>query len=158
MTTAYIALGSNLADPLQQVERGLTAITALPDSQLLKCSPWYRSTAVGPGEQPDYINGVCAISTQLKPLTLLRQLQAIEHQQGRVRDERWGPRTLDLDILLYGQLTLDTPELQLPHPRMTERNFVVQPLADIAAELILPNGHPLTQVLANCQSEGIVRL
>ncbi|MDM3872412.1 2-amino-4-hydroxy-6-hydroxymethyldihydropteridine diphosphokinase [Porticoccus sp. W117] len=158
MTIAYIALGSNLAEPLQQVSQGLDAIANLSQCQLLDHSPWYRSAPVGPRGQPDYINGVCAIETTLQPLPLLHQLQNIENQQGRVRSQRWGARTLDLDILLYGDLTLNTPELQLPHPRMAERNFVLLPLADIAADLVMPDNRPLTQLLANCPSGGIVRL
>ena len=162
MTTAYIALGSNLQNPRQQVVNALLAIAALPDCQLLACSNWYRSTAVGPGQQPDYINGVCAINTERQPLPLLHDLQAIEQHQGRLRsenpDQRWCARTLDLDMLLYGDLVLDSAELQLPHPRMTERNFVLMPLADIASNLTLPDGSQLSQLLANCQRDGIVRL
>ena len=162
MTTAYIALGSNLDNPRQQVEAALKAIAELPDSLLKASSPWYRSTAIGPGQQPDYINGVCAISTELQPLPLLHALQRIEQQQGRVRsehpNERWCARTLDLDILLYDNLQLDTQQLQLPHPRMTERNFVLLPLADINSNLTLPDGRQLSQLLANCQRDGIVRV
>ncbi|MGS2724207.1 2-amino-4-hydroxy-6-hydroxymethyldihydropteridine diphosphokinase [Porticoccus sp. GXU_MW_L64] len=158
MTLAYIALGSNLSDPVQQVTQGLDAIAELRQCQLLKRSPWYRSAPLGPSGQPDYINGVCAIDTTLEPLPLLHQLQTIENRQGRVRTERWGPRTLDLDILLYGDLSLNTPELQLPHPRMAERNFVLLPLADIAADLVMPDDQPLAQLLANSSHEGIVRL
>ena len=158
MTTAYIALGSNLDNPLQQVERAVSAISQLNHCQLSATSPWYRTAAIGPGQQPDYINGVCAIETSLEPLQLLHQLQAIENNQGRVRNERWGARTLDLDILLYGELTIDSPQLQVPHPRMAERSFVLMPLADIATDLVMPDGQPLAQLLANCSREGIVRL
>ncbi|MCV6606300.1 MAG: 2-amino-4-hydroxy-6-hydroxymethyldihydropteridine diphosphokinase [Porticoccaceae bacterium] len=158
MTIAYIALGSNLDNPLQQVQRAITTISKLDSCQLLAASPWYRTAAIGPGQQPDYINGVCAIYTQLQPLQLLQQLQAIENNQGRVRQERWGARTLDLDILLYGESTLNTPELQIPHPRMAERAFVLQPLSDIADDLCLPDGQPVAQLLANCPGAGIVRL
>lgn len=156
--TAYIALGSNLDNPEQQVATALQAIARLPECELAASSPWYRSKAVGPGRQPDYINGVCAIQTGLQPLALLHALQAIEQQQGRVRSERWGPRTLDLDILLYGDLETDSEELKLPHPRMTERNFVLMPLADITADLVLPDGRHLAKLLANCQHDGIVQL
>ena len=157
-TTAYIALGSNLDNPQQQVTTALAAIAQLPRCELVAQSPWYHSAAVGPGRQPDYINGVCAIQTRLQPLPLLHALQTIEQNQGRVRNERWGVRTLDLDILLYGDLKLDTEELQLPHPRMAERNFVLAPLVDIAGELSLPDGRRLTQLLANCPGDGIVRI
>lgn len=157
MAIAYIALGSNLERPQQQVTNALNAIAALPHSQLQTSSPWYRSKAVGPGQQPDYINGACVINTDLQPLPLLHALQKIEQQQGRVRNELWGARTLDLDILLYDNLQLDTEELQIPHPRMTERNFVLFPLADINNNLTLPDGRKLQELLANCPHDGIVR-
>ena len=158
MTLAYIALGSNLQSPKEQVESALHAISELPDTDLIKASAWYRTAPIGPGDQPDYINGVCAIETALEPLPLLKALQQIENDHGRERTLRWGARTLDLDILLYRNDIIDHPDLQVPHPRMAERNFVLVPLADVAPTLTFPSGQRLTELLANCPAEGIVRL
>ncbi len=155
--TTYIALGSNLDDPAAQIQRALESLSCLPDTQLTACAPWYCSVAVGPGTQPDYINTVACLCTQLTPLDLLHALQSVESAQGRLRTEHWGARTLDLDILLYDNLILNTEELTLPHPRLTERNFVLLPLLDLAPELNLPDGSGLKQWLANCGSAGIVR-
>ncbi len=155
MTQCYIALGSNLGNPLQQVESALTALAALADCSLISHSPWYRSQAIGPGQQPDYINGVALLTTTLGPGDLLQQLQAIENSHARQRLERWGPRTLDLDILLYGQLELNQPDLCIPHPRLRQRNFVLYPLFDLAPDLTLPCGTPLESLLASCPREGL---
>jgi 2-amino-4-hydroxy-6-hydroxymethyldihydropteridine diphosphokinase len=138
--TAYIGLGSNLDDPLNQIEQAALELAALPGCQLLALSPRYRSAPMGPADQPDYINAVAALATQLEPLALLDALQAIEQQHGRQRLLRWGARTLDLDLLLYGEQTIDHPRLMVPHPGMLERAFVLVPLADIAAQLVLADG------------------
>ena len=139
MSAAFIALGANLADPLGQVERALTALQQLPASRLLACSPLYRSRPMGPADQPDYINGVALLETSLTPHQLLDETQRIELEQGRVRKaERWGPRTLDLDLLLYDERCLDTPRLCLPHPRMHLRAFVLVPLCEIAPDCCIP--------------------
>ncbi len=140
MITAYIGLGSNLDDPLNQIEQAALELAALPGCQLLALSPRYRSAPMGPADQPDYINAVAALATQLEPLALLDALQAIEQQHGRQRLLRWGARTLDLDLLLYGEQTIDHPRLMVPHPGMLERAFVLVPLADIAAQLVLADG------------------
>ena len=155
MARAYIGLGSNLDDPLTQVQCALERLALLPDTQLIGQSRLYRSAPVGPEGQPDYINAVACLDTTLSPEALLDQLQHLEHQQGRVRTLRWGPRTLDLDILLYEALTLQTPRLTLPHPEMTNRNFVLYPLADLAPDLILPNGQSLRSLLDGCPSTGL---
>lgn len=152
--TAYIGLGSNLEDPHGQITQAVNGLAAMPDSQLLACSPLYRSRAVGP-PQPDYINAVAAVSTHLEPLALLDALQAIEQAHRRERKLHWGPRTLDLDILLYGEQRLDLPRLQVPHPHMTERNFVLYPLADIAPTLVLPDGRSLSALLRGCDRDGL---
>ncbi len=157
-TKVYLGLGSNLKSPARQIKTALKAIAKLPGTELRSCAPWYQSAPIGPGSQPCYINTVAAIDTVLKPLTLLRALQQIEKQQGRKRIVHWGPRTLDIDILLYATLTLNTRQLTIPHPRLDERNFVLRPLADIAPNLCLPDGTPLAKLLANCSTEGIVRL
>lgn len=158
MTECFVALGANLGDPLRQLESALAAIQQIPGCSLVARSPWYRSKAIGPGQQPDYINGVAQMLTSLSPQALLAQLQAIEDFHGRVREQRWAARTLDLDILLYGNSTLDSRELQIPHPRMQQRIFVLQPLYDLSPELTLPCGTPLESLLAGCSNEGLQRL
>ncbi len=154
----YIALGSNLNHPARQLCTALKALNQLPATRLLQVAPFYRSRALGPGIQADYLNTVAELSTGLDALMLLKKLQAIERAQGRRRIVRWGPRTLDLDILLYGKQSLNSARLTIPHPRMQLRNFVLLPLADIAPELVLPDGRSLRLLLANCDSNGIVRL
>ncbi|WP_320823827.1 2-amino-4-hydroxy-6-hydroxymethyldihydropteridine diphosphokinase [Reinekea sp.] len=138
MKRVYIGLGSNLGAPEQQIGQAVNRL-----ANLLKCqdpifSPWYRTSAVGgPPDQPDYLNAVCRLQTDLTPEHLLRELQAIETQAGRVRTIRWGPRTLDLDIIWYQQVHIDTPTLTLPHPRAHLRAFVLQPLLDLGADFLL---------------------
>lgn len=157
-TRAYIGLGSNLDGPQEQIEWALAALGQLPQSRLEAAAPLYRSLAVGPGKQPDYINTAVRLRTHLSPHALLRELMALETARGRQRDRHWGPRTLDLDILLYGSLCLNDPELTLPHPRLAERNFVLLPLHDLDPDLILPDGSALTELLARTGRAGIVRL
>lgn len=152
---AYIGLGSNLEHPRQQVESAVAAIATLPATRLLRQSRWYQSAAIGPGEQPDYVNGAVLIATDLEPQALLSQLQAIEAAHGRQRLIHWGARTLDLDLLLYGEQQISTANLQVPHPRLQERNFVLYPLADLSPDLHLPDGTALTRLLANCDCEGL---
>ena len=156
MTTCYVALGSNLGDPLQQLRTACAALADIPETSLLAISRAYRSPAVGPGEQPDYLNAAARLDTRLAPLALLDALQAIEVQQGRIRGERWGTRTLDLDLLLYGNRRLDSPRLQLPHPRLAERNFVLYPLRDVAkTNLMLPDGRNLDTLLSACPGDAL---
>lgn len=159
MSLCYIALGSNLKNPAAQLRAAVEAIGQLPDSQLGLISPGYRSCAVGPGEQPDYLNAVLELETSLAPDTLLLALQAIEGQQGRTRTVRWGARSLDLDILLYDNQTLDSEHLQVPHPRMAQRNFVLYPLLDIAGgNLMLPDGRELGTLVAACPVGDLVQI
>ncbi len=156
MITAYIAVGSNLADPVNQAQRAIAALKQLPQSQWIAASSLYSSTPMGPQNQPDYINAVVAISTNLTPLALLDCTQAIEQEQGRVRkDERWGPRTLDLDILLYGDQVIDSPRLTVPHYGMKQREFVLYPLAEIAPSLTLPDGSELRALLNTVDRNGL---
>lgn len=155
----YIGLGSNLARPLEQLRSALAALAALTQTRLLGHSSFYISDPLGPAEQPRYVNAVAALETNLSPLALLDALQAIELEQGRTRKaERWGPRTLDLDILLFGDLQLDEPRLKVPHYHMHARPFVLYPLAEIAADLRLPDGRPLSELLANCPFVGLERI
>ena len=146
MAIAYIALGSNLHTPLEQLKRALNALAQLPQTQLMAVSSFYRSKPLGPQDQPDYLNAAVEISTALSPLALLDELQRIENEQGRVRLRRWGERTLDLDILLYGDEIIQSERLTVPHYDMHNREFVIVPLAEIAPNLILPNGQKLAEL------------
>jgi 2-amino-4-hydroxy-6-hydroxymethyldihydropteridine diphosphokinase len=159
VSRVYIGLGSNLAQPAQQLRAALDAMAALPDTQLIAVSSLYASKPLGPADQPDYVNAVAALDTALEPLTLLDCLQQIELQQGRQRKaERWGPRTLDLDILLFGEQRIDLPRLQVPHYHLQERPFVLYPLAEIAPDLQLPDGRDVPTLLQNCPFQGLERL
>ncbi|MBE2894668.1 2-amino-4-hydroxy-6-hydroxymethyldihydropteridine diphosphokinase [Spirabiliibacterium falconis] len=143
---AYIALGSNLDNPTEQLTLALSALRQLKGSQLCAVSAFYQSTPLGPQDQPDYVNAVAALDTALSPLELLDELQRIEIAQGRVRKRRWGERTLDLDILLYGNHIIQSDRLTIPHYDMHQREFVIIPLFDIAPDLMLPHGQPLKQL------------
>ncbi|MEQ8844102.1 MAG: 2-amino-4-hydroxy-6-hydroxymethyldihydropteridine diphosphokinase [Phycisphaerales bacterium] len=135
-----IALGANLGDRAAAIERAIDAIRRRTDAQIIARSPMERTRAVGPGKQPDYLNAAIRIQTTLEPRPLLDALLAIERDLGRVRDpdERWGPRTIDLDILLIDDMIIDEPGLTVPHPRLHERRFVLEPLAAVAAERMHP--------------------
>jgi 2-amino-4-hydroxy-6-hydroxymethyldihydropteridine diphosphokinase len=135
MTRADVALGANLGDAQATVRWALAQLAALGQSRLLASSGLYRSAPVDAGG-PDFINAVAALETSLTAQDLLRRLQGLEQQAGRVRSYRNAPRTLDLDLLMYGQAQLNTPELQVPHPRMMERAFVLLPLAELAPDLV----------------------
>lgn len=149
MTLVYIALGSNLASPLTQVNAAIAALGTLPDSRIAAVSGFYRTPPLGPQDQPDYLNAAVALETSLAPESLLDHTQRIELDQGRVRKaERWGPRTLDLDIMLFGDETLATPRLTVPHYDMKNRGFMLWPLFEIAPELRFPDGETLASVLA----------
>ncbi|MHB8424479.1 MAG: 2-amino-4-hydroxy-6-hydroxymethyldihydropteridine diphosphokinase [Gammaproteobacteria bacterium] len=154
---AYIGLGSNLERPAAQVQRAFTELSALPETRLVARSRLYRSRPLGPPNQPDYINAVAALQTRLQPLSLLRALRAIECQHGRQRetDLHWGPRTLDLDMLVYGDATLHTPELILPHPGVHERSFVLYPLTEVAPALVIPGHGPVLLLRDRCRSPAI---
>ena len=159
MEQVYIGLGSNLGEPVTQLNQAIQALKDLAGTEFIACSSLYGSKPMGPQDQPDYVNAVAAIATDLEPEELLKQLQHIEQTHGRQRKgERWGPRTLDLDILLFGQQVLDTPTLTVPHYGMQQREFVLYPLAEIAPELVLPDGQPLQQLLANCPLNGLQNL
>ncbi|CAH0538706.1 2-amino-4-hydroxy-6-hydroxymethyldihydropteridine diphosphokinase [Vibrio marisflavi] len=156
MITSYIAIGSNLADPVAQATQAIEALKRLPRSVFVKASMLYSSTPMGPQDQPDYINAVVEIATELNPLDLLDQTQKIENEHGRVRkSERWGPRTLDLDIILYGDQKVNSERLTIPHYGMKEREFVLYPLAEIAPDLTLPDGTPLQKLLTEVERNGL---
>ena len=151
----FIGLGSNLSNPREQVERAFIELTRLPQSQLIARSRLYRSAPIGPAGQPDYINAVAQVETQLEPLALLDALQAIEQAHERVRLEHWGPRTLDLDILLIDQEVINSPRLTVPHPFLTQRSFVLYPLQDIAPTLRLPDGTILDELVKLTPRDGL---
>ena len=159
MERVYIGLGSNLAEPQEQLRAALQTLQGLPDSQLSGCSSLYASDPLGPADQPRYVNAVAALDTRLEPHALLDQLQRIELEQGRQRKaERWGPRTLDLDILLFGERMLHDERLTVPHYHMQARAFVLYPLAELAPGLQLPDGRALTDLLADCPFTGLERI
>ena len=148
MTRAYIALGSNLASPLTQVNAAIAALGAIPDSRIVAVSSFYRTPPLGPQDQPDYLNAAVALETTLAPEALLDHTQRIELERGRVRKaERWGPRTLDLDIMLFDDETVATSRLTVPHYDMKNRGFMLWPLFEIAPELHFPDGETLVSVL-----------
>jgi 2-amino-4-hydroxy-6-hydroxymethyldihydropteridine diphosphokinase len=155
---AYIGLGSNLDDPAAQLTAAIEELAELPDTRLLARSSLYRSAPMGPQDQPDYVNAVAQIRTALEPGVLLDALQAIEQAHGRVRSQHWGPRTLDLDILLYGDAVIDTPRLKVPHPGIAERNFVLYPLAEIDGDHEIPGLGRVRSLLAGCADTGLMRL
>ena len=156
---AFVAIGSNLDGPLRQVEAAFADLARIEQTSLEARSALYRSAPMGPPDQPHYVNAVAALSTRLTPASLLNALQSIEAARGRCRDgPKWGPRNLDLDLLLHGDTVISTPLLTLPHPGLTARNFVVYPLADVAPDLVLPDGQRLTEVLARLGDEGLQRL
>ncbi|MEA1029834.1 2-amino-4-hydroxy-6-hydroxymethyldihydropteridine diphosphokinase [Pseudomonas sp. Fig-3] len=158
MERIYIGMGSNLAEPSEQLRSAVQALAQLPDTQLTGVSAFYQSDSLLPG-QPRYTNAVAALDSRLAPLDLLDALQAIETGQGRERLERWGPRTLDLDILLFGDRLIDEPRLKVPHYHMHARAFVLYPLAELApADLRLADGRLLKDLLAACPFVGLERL
>ncbi|MGP6487960.1 2-amino-4-hydroxy-6-hydroxymethyldihydropteridine diphosphokinase [Duffyella gerundensis] len=149
MKPVWLALGSNLADPLQQVQNALDALAAIPQTRVVTVSSFYRTPPYGPQDQPDYLNAVVELATALQPDALLDHTQRVEQEQGRVRkDHRWGPRTLDLDILLFDRQTLTSDRLTVPHYDMHNRAFMLVPLLEIAPAITLPNGTPVASLLA----------
>jgi len=159
VTVAYIGLGSNLDAPVRQLRAGITALAQLPATHVLNCSSFYRSAPVGLTAQPDFVNAVCAIDTTLPALDLMHRLLAIEHEHGRVRGaEKGGPRTLDLDLLLYGAETMASTELTLPHLRMHERAFVLAPLAELSPGLEIPGHGALSTLLSRVAGQRVERL
>ena len=158
MTLAYIAIGSNLASPLEQVNAAVKALGEIPQSKIVAVSSFYRTPPLGPQDQPDYLNAAVILETELGPEELLDNTQRIELQQGRVRKaERWGPRTLDLDIMLFGHETINTERLTVPHYDMKNRGFMLWPLFEVAPDLIFPDGTPLKSILNSLNAERPAR-
>lgn len=159
MTSACIGLGSNLGDPVRQVESAMDELARLPDTRLTARSSLYRSRPVGPQDQPEFINAVVRLETALTAFTLLQHMQAIENNHDRRRGgRRWGPRTLDLDLLLYGDEVVDTDELKVPHPEMCRRGFVLQPLLEIAPDAVIPGSAPVRELIRDVDTSDLVRL
>jgi 2-amino-4-hydroxy-6-hydroxymethyldihydropteridine diphosphokinase len=157
MNRVYIALGSNLADPLHQVRNALDALDAIVQTQRVAVSSFYRTPPYGPSDQPDYLNAAVALDTQLTPEALLDHTQRIELEQGRVRKaERWGPRTLDLDIMLFGEQVLNTTRLTVPHYDMLNRAFMLVPLLEIAPQARLPDGRYLADIARQLDCSAIL--
>lgn len=154
---AYIGLGSNLDYPAAQLRRALTELSGLPNTRIASHSNFYQSKPLGPQDQPDYLNAVAALQTRLEPQDLMLNLRAIEEAHGRWRSlvNRWGPRTLDLDLLLYADMVMQTPELTLPHPELHKRSFVLYPLAELAPDLIIPGQGPVRRLRVHCTSPAI---
>lgn len=158
MTLAYIALGSNLASPQEQVNAAVQALGAIPQSRIVATSSFYRTPPLGPQDQPDYLNATVVLETALDAEALLDNTQRIELQQGRVRKaERWGPRTLDLDIMLFGNEVINTDRLTVPHYDMKNRGFMLWPLFEVAPDLIFPDGSSLRSVLDDLGAEKPAR-
>jgi 2-amino-4-hydroxy-6-hydroxymethyldihydropteridine diphosphokinase len=155
---AYVGIGSNLSDPAAQVERTFADLAAMPGVQLVARSALYRTAPFGPVAQDDFVNAVAGVLTTLAPQQLLDALRHLEVARGRVSSVRWGPRILDLDLLVQGTLTVDTPDLTLPHPGIPERNFVLYPLRDIAPELQIPCMGQVAALAAKVDPSGITRL
>lgn len=155
---AFIGLGSNLGDPIAYLCQARVALAQGTHSQLQAVSRLYRSAPIGPQDQPHFINAVIALDSQLPALVLLDWLQQIEQQAGRQRLRRWGERTLDLDLLLYGDQQIDSERLTLPHPYLYQRAFVLQPLADIATDLYLPRGLTVGEACQACAGQAIMPL
>ena len=156
MVNAYIGLGSNLDNPIGHVKQALEDLKQLPQSQLLLASKLYLSKPVGPQDQDNFVNAVALIITELEPLALLDELQTIEQQHQRVRERHWGPRSLDLDLLLFGDQSIQHPRLTVPHAQLSRRDFVVGPLLELCPELVLPSGTQLQELLQQCPIDGLI--
>ena len=155
----YIGIGSNLDDPVARVQEAFEELDVIPDSLLVARSSLYSSRPMGPPDQPDYVNAVAALETLLSAQELLQALIAIEDGQGRDRSGmKWGPRTLDLDLLLYGNKKISTATLTIPHPGLCERDFVIIPLAEIAGNLHIPDCGLLSAAIAKCENHGVKKL
>lgn len=157
-TDAFIGLGSNLENPAAQLARAVAALAGLPDSVLVAQSPFYASRPVGPQDQPDFVNGAVWLRTTLRPHELLDHLQTIEQRHGRERLRHWGPRTLDLDLLVFGNQTLADERLTVPHKELPNRDFVLQPLLDLEPALALPDGRTIKDLRQHCPDNELRKL
>ncbi len=155
---AFVALGANLGDPALQIRQAIEAMAALPGTQVERASRLYRSPPWGMTDQPTFVNAVAQLRTGMQPVALLGALMEIERVAGRQRSERWGPRLLDLDLLVHGQVMVDAPGLCLPHPHLHERGFVLMPLAEIAPDFHVPGKGPVLELLRAVDCAGIEAL
>ncbi|MCX4189493.1 2-amino-4-hydroxy-6-hydroxymethyldihydropteridine diphosphokinase [Methylophaga sp. OBS3] len=155
---AYIGLGSNLAEPVKQVQSAIADLQSIPSTSLIKASSLYSSAPMGPQDQPDYVNAVALLETELSAHALLDALQAIEQQHGRERKRHWGERTLDLDILLFGEEMIEDERLVVPHIGLHEREFVVYPLMEIAGDITIPGKDSLKAIAAKCPRGALEKL
>jgi 2-amino-4-hydroxy-6-hydroxymethyldihydropteridine diphosphokinase len=152
---AFVGLGANLGEPEAQLRRAIAALDAMPGTRLAAASSLYRSAPIGVGEQPEFTNAVAAIATELGPRALLEALLAVEARFGRKRESPGAARTLDLDLLLYGDRVIEEPALVVPHPRMHERAFVLMPLAEIAPDAVVPGKGAVAALLAACKDQKV---
>lgn len=158
MAQVYLGLGANLNNPLAQLKFAIEQLAQHEQIAVTACSAFYASKPMGPQDQPDYVNAVVALATSLPPESLLDVAQSIENASGRVRLRRWGERTLDLDILLYDALCVDTLRLTIPHPGIQQREFVVLPLAEIAPQLVLPDGTSIATLATTIARNGLAKI
>jgi len=156
---AYIGIGSNLGNPMAQVQEAFADLDAIPHSILIARSCLYGSKPMGPAEQPDYVNAVAAMDTVLSPQELLQALQKIEQRHGRERTgEKWSPRILDLDLLLYGVRMITSVDLTVPHPGLHERDFVLIPLEEIAGDITIPGRGAVSSLISRCENHALRKL
>ena len=157
-TPAYVGVGSNLNGPEGQVERAIDAISRIPESELDARSSLYQSAPFGPVDQPDFVNAVVRLMTNLDAPFLFHHLRQIESSQGRVRGKHWGPRVIDLDLLVFGDVIIDLDDLNVPHPGIAERNFVLLPLQEIAPDLVIPGLGRVAEIAVNHDEPRITRI
>lgn len=159
MTQVYLGLGSNLSAPIEQLEKAVKALKSATGVSRLECSSLYRSRPMGPQDQPDYVNAVVGLEYARDPISLLNCTQAIELEQGRTRKaQRWGARTLDIDILLFGEQCINTERLVIPHYGMKTREFVLLPLLELAPNLILPGGELIKELASQVNHNDLIRI
>ena len=155
MTIAYIGLGSNMDSPRQHITTAIQSLGEIQSTRIINVSSLYKSKPMGPQNQDDYINAVVQIETEMEPTELLNYLQAIENRHGRVRAEHWGPRTIDLDILMFGNEIIQNDRLTVPHPQITKRSFVIVPLAEIAPDVVIPEKGLVSELLLSIDQDGL---
>ena len=158
MIKVYIGLGSNLNDPQSQLKKAIISLEMVPSTTVVRTSSFYKSKPVGPQDQPDYINAVVELDTELSAQVLMDYLQGIENKQGRVRKQKWGPRTLDLDILLFSEEIIQDDRLVIPHVEMHKRGFVLLPLAEISPDCMIPGIGAVSSLLRQINTDDLVKL
>jgi len=158
MSTAYVGLGANIDEPVTRLRQATALLAALPNTSIIQCSAIYRSHPLGPQDQPDFFNACVALSTEFTREGLLTAMQGIEQTMGRVRTRRWGERCIDLDLLLFGSEQCDTPTLQLPHPGIAQRDFVLAPLRELVpGDFEVPGAGDIDTLIEHCCASGVQR-